>query len=323
MGVFGVSCGSNDSTESENSTSNIENVTVRVGLTADNSMMLLRESTSAFEDTPYDIEWVKLESSSAVLEAVASGAVDFAGVLQAPSLLLSQGNADPQWDADSAPFRAVAIWEGRNDPGFSLIVSDPQISEISQLSGRKLAVSRGSLGHYFWLAAAESAGVDDVELVLLPPSEGRAAFQSGAVDALVSSHKATSSMVKQGEGTIIDSSNRIVPTTYLSVMSSEALQSEGIVSAVEDFLGRMETAVQMTIDDPQPVLEFLQRAFEFSEEDAKDFATLDVLVRVSFDDERLTLLNQIADVFLANDVIANEVDPDIIIDRRFDPNSDQ
>jgi hypothetical protein len=67
------------------------------------------------------------------------------------------------------------------------VPKDSPIKSVADLKGRKLALNKGSNVHYLLVRLLEKAGVKytDVELVFLPPAEGRRAFEKGAVDAWV------------------------------------------------------------------------------------------------------------------------------------------
>lgn len=316
--LIGTGCASDNSQPAESSIGSLQNVVLRVGSTTENAMVTMRKSTKAFEGTPYTIEWVEFDSSSAVLEAVSAGAVDFAGVLQSPAALVAQGNAKETWTQTEKPFSVVAAWTSEQDPGFSLIVADKEMTSLADLSGQKIAVGRGSLGHFFLSSILEREGLDDVEVVFMPGPEARAAFQSGAVSGLVTNYKAAYAIQKAGKGKILESSNRIVPTNYVSIVSSSALGSGGKVSAIGDFLKRMEQASKDIADNPQSAVDFLSTAFKLDVEDAVVFAPFEAVIRSPLDDRTLEILQTIADTFLAVGSIDNEIDVSVLFDARLD-----
>lgn len=66
-----------------------------------------------------------------------------------------------------------------------LVAPDSSITSVADLAGKKVAVARGSSAHGHLIQQLEKAGVsvDDVEINLLQPSDAKAAFQNGQVDA--------------------------------------------------------------------------------------------------------------------------------------------
>lgn len=313
-----VACGSKDSANETTSSTDTEQVVLRVGVTTEHTMTMLRKSTTTFDNAPYEIDWVEFDSSSEVLEALSAGAIDFAGMLQPPGVVIAQGNAKTTWDSASAPLKIVSAWEGPESPGFALMVGEGLGSSRSDLSGRKIAVSRGSLGHFYWLEVQLAEGIDGVELVFMPPTESRSAFQSGAVDALITSHRAASAMERKGEGTIIDTSSRVVVTSNLSIASSKVFDSEQLVAAIDDFLRRMEDGLERVRQDPSLAVPFYMETFEFSEEEARQFIQREDMFRVPMDEEVVTLLEKFSRVYFESAVTTSLTDPDVIIDRRFD-----
>jgi sulfonate transport system substrate-binding protein len=66
-----------------------------------------------------------------------------------------------------------------------LVARDSPIRTLADLKGRRVAVSRGSNGHFLLLQALAKGGLgpDDVTPVFLAPQDGWIAFERGSVDA--------------------------------------------------------------------------------------------------------------------------------------------
>ncbi len=64
---------------------------------------------------------------------------------------------------------------------------DSSIRTIAELKGKRVALNKGSNVHYLLVQALASAGLKpaDINQAYLAPADGRAAFESGAVDAWV------------------------------------------------------------------------------------------------------------------------------------------
>jgi NitT/TauT family transport system substrate-binding protein len=71
--------------------------------------------------------------------------------------------------------------------GNDMIVAQPGITDVAQLSGKKVGVEIGFVGHLLLLRALEKAGLteDDVDLVNVPTNETPLVLASGEVDAIV------------------------------------------------------------------------------------------------------------------------------------------
>jgi len=64
---------------------------------------------------------------------------------------------------------------------------DSPLRQVSELKGKKIAVTKAAGVHYLLIASLEKAGLkfSDVDAAYLSPADGRAAFERGSVDAWV------------------------------------------------------------------------------------------------------------------------------------------
>jgi sulfonate transport system substrate-binding protein len=135
-------------------------------------------ASGALEGAPYRVEWSDFPAAQHLLEALAAGAVDVGLVGDAPFLFAYAGGADIK------AVHASANPQG----GLATAILLPKGSSIrheADLRGKRIATGRGSVGHYLLLRALERAGLkpSDVTIVFLAPSDAKAAFATGAVDA--------------------------------------------------------------------------------------------------------------------------------------------
>lgn len=121
------------------------------------------------------ITWNRFASGGDVVQAFGSGSADL-GLL----------GSSPATKALSAPLNIdmQVIWiHDVIGAAESLVVRDPAITSVEQLTGKKLATPFGSTAHYSLLAALERAGIaNQVTLVNLAPDATVAAWQSGEID---------------------------------------------------------------------------------------------------------------------------------------------
>lgn len=135
-------------------------------------------ASGALDGAPYRVEWSDFPAAQNLLEALAAGAVDVGLVGDAPFLFAYAGGANIK------AVHAAANPQG----GASTAILVPKGSAIrseADLKGRRIATGRGSIGHYLLLRSLERAGLKpaDVTIVFLAPSDAKAAFATGAVDA--------------------------------------------------------------------------------------------------------------------------------------------
>jgi sulfonate transport system substrate-binding protein len=135
-------------------------------------------ASGALEGAPYKVEWSDFPAAQHLLEALAAGAVDIGLVGDAPFLFAYAGGAKIK------AVHAAAAPDGGASTAI-VVPAGSAIHSLADLKGRRIATGRGSIGHYLLLRAIEQAGLkpSDVTIVFLAPSDAKAAFATGAVDA--------------------------------------------------------------------------------------------------------------------------------------------
>jgi sulfonate transport system substrate-binding protein len=111
-----------------------------------------------------------------MLEALAAGAVNFAFTGETPPIFAQASGTPVVYIANSVPHpHQEAI----------LVPAASTVTSVAGLKGKQVAVAKGSSSHYLLVAAVTKAGLSftDITPVYLAPSDARAAFQSGNVDA--------------------------------------------------------------------------------------------------------------------------------------------
>ncbi|MCC5850209.1 MAG: ABC transporter substrate-binding protein [Verrucomicrobia bacterium] len=128
-----------------------------------------------FEEAGVDVtfEWFEYVAS---MDAFAAGQVDAVAMTNGDALVTG---------ATGAPSRAIII----NDfsDGNDMLVARPGITSVAELTGMRIGVEVGFVGHLLLLKALEANGLSesDVTLVNIPTHETPQAFASGDVDAVV------------------------------------------------------------------------------------------------------------------------------------------
>lgn len=124
------------------------------------------------------VSWTEFPGGPQLLEGLNVGSVDFGLTGETPPVFAQAAGADLLYVAfEPASPTAEAI----------LVQKDSGIKSVADLKGKRVALNKGSNVHYLLVRALEEAGLNitDVQSVYLPPADGRAAFESGAVDAWV------------------------------------------------------------------------------------------------------------------------------------------
>jgi len=123
-----------------------------------------------------DISWLKMNSGGDVIQAFGSDSLD-----------ISQVGSSPVVKAASPPLskdlKVVWISDVIGDAE-SLVVKDPDIESLKDMSGKTIGVPFGSTAHYSLLTALGEEGmIDDVRVINLATDAILAAWQRDEIDA--------------------------------------------------------------------------------------------------------------------------------------------
>ncbi|HKX75970.1 MAG TPA: aliphatic sulfonate ABC transporter substrate-binding protein [Acidimicrobiia bacterium] len=121
------------------------------------------------------VNWVQSAGSNKAIEFLNSGSVQFGSTAGAAALLAK---------INGSPIRSVYSY---SKPEWTALVTNgaSEIEEVADLSGRSVAVTRGTDPYIFLLRALADHGLSesDIEVVLLQHADGKNALVTGQVDA--------------------------------------------------------------------------------------------------------------------------------------------
>ena len=121
------------------------------------------------------VRWIQSGGSNKALEFLNAGSLDF-GSTAGSAALLGRVNGNP--------IKIVSIY---SRPEWTALVtrSDTGITQVADLKGRRVAVTRGTDPYVFLVRALEEAGLSekDITPVLLQHADGKLALLRGDVDA--------------------------------------------------------------------------------------------------------------------------------------------
>ncbi len=121
------------------------------------------------------VRWVLSAGSNKALEFLNAGSIDFGSTAGAAALIGKiNGN----------PIKSIYVY---SRPEWTALVTGAksEITKVSELKGKRVAVTRGTDPHIFLVRALADAKLTekDVKLVLLQHADGRLALERGDVDA--------------------------------------------------------------------------------------------------------------------------------------------
>src|SRR5882762_3606113 len=140
--------------------------------------MLLKEKgllEKEFAKDGIGIRWVQTLGSNKALEFLNAGSIDF-GSTAGSAALLAKINGNP--------IKSIYVY---SRPEWTALVTrkDSTIAKVSELKGKRVAVTRGTDPHIFLVRALLDAGLTekDITPVLLQHPDGKTALIRGDVDA--------------------------------------------------------------------------------------------------------------------------------------------
>lgn len=157
--------------------------TLRIGLQKSSTLTTVLRTRGTLEQllTPLGVKvtWHEFTSGLPLLEALNLGNIDVsADVADTVPVFAQAAGANLTFVAQESP-----------SPSAQAIVvrADSPIKTVADLKGKKIGFAKAAGVHYLLIAALEKAGLafKDIEPAYLPPADGRAAFERGAIDAWV------------------------------------------------------------------------------------------------------------------------------------------
>ena len=242
-----------------------------------------------------DIEYTVIGTSSAMLEGLAAGQLDFTDIGY-PGL--------PVGAAAGVDFRVIgAASSGGGDVVFTA-PDGPQT--VAELKGKKIAAPKGSSGWALLIRALADAGLTsaDVELIDLKPDEGQNAFLNDQVDAWA---------VWSGQAGGLDESNSralvtgedlgLIPGAIVTTTANA--ENDALLAA---YLGARQDALDWFAEDPEAVAEAIAADREMDAAVVTAFIGISSPLNEPVSDQLLADYQHVADLFFAEGEIAKEVD---------------
>ena len=124
------------------------------------------------------VKWVEFPAGPQLLEGLNVGSVVFGEAGEAPPIFAQAANPNLVYVANQPPAPTAEAL---------IVQKDSPIQSVQDLKGKRIALNKGSNVHYLLLKLLEANNLtlNDIQPVYLPPSDTRAAFEKGAVDAWV------------------------------------------------------------------------------------------------------------------------------------------
>lgn len=172
------------------------------------------------------VNWVFSAGSNRANEGLRNGVLDV-GSTAGSAALLARSNG--------SPIQVIDIYSQPNWAAI-LVPAGSDITAVEDLRGKRIAATQGTDPYFFLLQSLEAhgVGIDEVTIENLQHADGKAALESGAVDAWSGLDPLLSTSVEVAGSVII----------YDNI----DLNSYGFLNATEEFLERSPDLAQLVVN---------------------------------------------------------------------------
>lgn len=266
------------------------------------------EASGQLKDLPYQIEWFNFPAAQPLGEALNAGAVDVGGLGDAPLVFAL---------AAGARVRAVAATRSHPVDLAIVVNAHSAITDVAGLKGKRIATTRGSIGHFLALAALKKANVplSDVTLVFLAPADAKAALASGSVDAWSVWDPYTALGESRDHDRIIANGVGLSEGLSYQVATDRAIADKR--AQLADFLRRVALGQEWALSHPAEVAAMQSRVTGLPPDVLTTVYQRGQAHPVAIDDSVITAQQRTADIYTSANVIPAHLDVRASFDRSF------
>jgi sulfonate transport system substrate-binding protein len=303
--------GSAAGSTSSASAASLSSVTLNVGDQKGTGAEAVLQAAGLLKSLPFKVNWSDFTSGPSMVQAMSTGAVDIGGVGDAPPVFAASGGENieivgaretPDGDAD-------AIVVPKNSP----------IHSISQLRGKKIAVSFGSSDDYELLSVLTKNGLTpkDVSLVNLQPAPALAAFTSGAIDAWDIWPPYVQQLTGQYGGRVLVTGQPYGSPYSFEVASKASLSNPAKAAAIKVYLATLNKAYRWTDTHQTAWAAVWGQATGLSDTIMDQAVKVDVNVPATITPAVVTSEQNLVDEFYSAGLIPNKIDMSSYITSEF------
>lgn len=254
--------------------------------------------------------WHPFTAGPALMEALNAGAIDV-GVV---------GNAPPVFaQAAGSAARIIGAADGAQNNNALLVPAGSDVQQIADLKGRRIAVAKGTSGHYLLLAALQQAGLQpqDVSIAYASPVDAQNAFASSHLDAWAVWYPFVGQAVAGGARVLVDGSAWPETGLNFTVASAQALNDPERARPLADLLARLARAQDWATAHPAEWGRALADTTHLPATVVRDMLAHQNLHYVPISPALITLQQKLADAFAAAHLIPKPLRVETMFDPRF------
>lgn len=237
-----------------------------------------------------------------------AGAIDVGGLGDAPLIFAY---------AAGAKVRAVAATRSQPIDLAIIVPDDSPIKSAADLKGKRIATTRGSIGHYLAIATLERAGIkpSDVSLSFMQPVDANATLASGNVDAWSTWDPYVALAEQRDHERSIANGLNVSSGLSFQAATEESIQTKH--AEIADFLKRVAVGQRWALSHPDEVAAMQSRVTGLPPDVLKIVYRRAQLHPVAIDDNLIVEQQRTADLYRRADVIKTRLDITPSFDRQF------
>jgi sulfonate transport system substrate-binding protein len=274
-------------------------------------MQSLLQLSGALENLNYQIKWAEFADAALLFEALNAGAIDAGIGGDAPFVffLVSKPRA-----------RAIAAlnYTNQNQSSAAILVRRRSpITSIADLRGKRVAVVRGSTGHYVTLAALRQAGLplNAVTFTFLDPSDSISSLSTGAVDAWATWEPyVAAGELHDGLRPLPIAANLLAGLGFI-VATDKAIANKQL--QLTDFISRFGRARDWAAANRAAFAAGFAKDTGVPADVAAAYVALDAYQVAKIDAARIATVQQLADLYADAGLLQNHADISYGFDRDF------
>ncbi|SMQ23640.1 sulfonate transport system substrate-binding protein [Pseudomonas helmanticensis] len=262
------------------------------------------------KDIAYALSWHPFLAGTTLLEALSAGAIDVGVVGNAPPVFAQAGGFD---------VRIVGVASGAQNNNALLVPEGSTAKQVADLKGQRIAVAKGSSGHYLLLAALREAGLTprDVNIAYVSPVDAQNAFASGKLDGWAVWYPFVGQATARGARVLVDGSGWPETGLNFTVASLQTLEDPQRAGPLGDLLARLARAQAWATAYPQAWAEVFAQTTRLPVSLVQEMLAKQDLRYVPIESSVIASQQHLADLFATEHLIPRPLQVEQIFDDRF------
>ncbi|WP_319446399.1 MULTISPECIES: ABC transporter substrate-binding protein [unclassified Mycobacterium] len=303
----------------------VGDVTLRVGIFTDQTRAQT-ELTDYFKDTPYKVDWARLNGAGPTVQALYGNAIDLSLGLSDTATPKAAAEAKEPWTKDNAPFKIVALLKPYAPDKYpsTIIAANKSagINSLADLRGKSYTYNEGGNANASALLALYKAGLtkQDVKVQLLQSDSIASAIMSGAVQAGATSVGKVAPALADGTVKQIATADQVGFPDYVSVTArTGALADPKLDAAIGDFISRATKYHKWSAEHPEEVSKSYQTTQQLTAEQGLQAAHSDakLIIPVGPQDPGTKVEDDLADLLVKSGFLLKPIDITQFLDGRY------